>query len=147
MKTFFAKKEEVKQKEWCVVDAQNQILGRLASKVARILMGKDRTEYTPHTDTGRGVIIVNASKIRVTGTKLKTKIYTSFSGYPGGLKERPLEWMMQKDPTFAVKHAVKGMVPKNNLGKKMMTHLLVYPGADHPHKAQHPDPIKLSEDI
>lgn len=140
--TFYAKKQEVKEKQFCIVDAADQILGRLAARVARILMGKDRTGYTPHVDTGRGVIVINTAKVRVTGNKLKAKVYTAFSGYPGGLTKRTLERVMNEDPTFAFKHAVKGMLPKNNMGKKMITHLLLYPGADHPHKAQKPAPVK-----
>ena len=136
MSTFFANKKDYQNKKWQVVDARQQILGRLAARVSRILTGKERTDYTPHVDTGDGVIIINAKEIMVTGNKAKTKIYKSYSGYPSGQRERTFERVMQEDPCHAVKHAVKGMLPKSRLGKKMITHLLVYPGTDHPHLAQ-----------
>lgn len=143
MKTFFANKVDVKEGPWHVIDAQGQVLGRLASRVARVLMGKTSTGYTPHVDAGNGVIVLNAAGIRVTGNKAKDKIYTSFSGYPGGIKERTFERVMEKDPRFAVKHAVKGMLPKSRLGKQMITRLLVYPGSEHPHQAQKPATLLL----
>ena len=134
--TFFANKRDYQNKKWQVVDARQQILGRLAARVSRILTGKERTDYTPHVETGDGVIIINAKEIMVTGNKAKTKIYKSYSGYPSGQRERTFERVMQEDPCHAVKHAVKGMLPKSRLGKRMITRLLVYPGVDHPHQAQ-----------
>ena len=145
MSTFFANKKDYLDKKWQIVDAQGQVVGRLASRISRILMGKTRTDYTPHVETGDGVIVINASEVRVTGTKNKTKIYTSFSGYPSGIKRRTFERVMQEDPTFAIKHAVKGMLPKSRLGKSMITRLLVYAGSEHPHSAQKPKTVVLKE--
>ena len=136
MSTFFVKPADVKGKEWQVIDARGQVVGRLAARISRILSGKNRTDYTPHTETGDGVIVINAKDVVVTGTKVKTKIYKNFSGYPSGQRERTFERVMAEDPTYVLKHAVKGMLPKSRLGKRMITHLLVYPGADHPHQAQ-----------
>ncbi|MGH7198935.1 MAG: 50S ribosomal protein L13, partial [Candidatus Omnitrophota bacterium] len=103
----------------------------------------NRVTYTPHVDTGDGVIVINASQIRVTGTKRETKIYKNYSGYPGGLRERTFERVMSQDPTYAVKHAVKGMLPKSRLGRKMHTRLLVYGGGEHPHTAQKPKTLSM----
>ena len=136
MTTFFANKKDYKEKKWQLIDAKDAVLGRLASRISRILSGKNKTDYTPHVETGEGVIVINAASVRVTGNKPKAKIYKSFSGYPGGLKERTFERVMKEDPTYALKHAVKGMLPKSRLGKRMLTHLLVYPAAEHPHLAQ-----------
>jgi large subunit ribosomal protein L13 len=138
MKTFFAVKKDFKDKKWHVVDAKAEVLGRLASRISRLLTGKVKTSYTPHVDTGDGVIVVNAKDIRVTGRKASQKVYTSFSGYPSGIRRRTFERVQAEDPTFALKRAVKGMLPKNRLGRKMLTRLLVYPGSDHPHSAQKP---------
>jgi large subunit ribosomal protein L13 len=146
MSTFFVKKSEVKGKNWQIVDAKGQIVGRLAARIARILSGKTRTDYTPHTETGDGVIVINSSEVRVTGNKAKDKMYVSFSGFPGGIYHRSFETMMAKDPTFAIKHAVKGMLPKSRLGKKMITRLLVYAGSEHPHQAQNPKSVELQKD-
>jgi large subunit ribosomal protein L13 len=143
MSTLFANKKDYRDKKWHVVDAKDQILGRLAARISRILTGKIRPTYTPHVDTGDGVIVINAGQIRVTGTKRETKIYKNYSGYPGGLRERTFERVMAQDPTYPVKHAVKGMLPKSRLGKKMITHLLVYAGAEHPHSAQKPKTFSL----
>jgi len=143
MSTLFANKKDHQNKKWHVVDAKDQVLGRLAVRISRILSGKIRPIYTPHVDTGDGVIVINAGQIRVTGTKRKTKIYKNYSGYPGGLRERTFERVMAQDPTYPVKHAVKGMLPKSRLGKKMITHLLVYAGAEHPHSAQKPKTFSL----
>jgi large subunit ribosomal protein L13 len=145
MTTFFANKIDVKEGAWHIVDAKGQILGRLSSQVARVLMGKTSPGYTPHVDAGNGVIVINAADIAVTGTKVKTKMYRSYSGYPGGYKERPFESVMKQDPAIVIKHAVKGMLPKTRLGKRMITRLLVYPGSDHPHSAQKPKPLSLKE--
>ena len=136
MSTFFANNRDYQNKKWHVVDAQGQVLGRLASRLSRILMGKNKTDYTPHVDTGDGVIVVNASKVIVTGTKVKTKIYKNFSGFPSGQRERTYERVMAEDPTYILKHAVKGMLPKSRLGSRMVTRLLVYAGGEHPHLAQ-----------
>ena len=136
MSTFFVKPAEVKEKRWQVIDARGQVVGRLAAKISRILNGKNNTDYTPHVETGDGVIVINAKDVVVTGTKAKTKIYKNYSGYPSGQRERTFERVMSEDPTYALKHAVKGMLPKSRLGKRMITRLLVYPGADHPHAAQ-----------
>ena len=130
------------EKKWQWIDAKDQVLGRLASRISRILSGRNKTDYTPHIDGGDGVIVLNASKVRVTGAKAKQKIYKNFSGYPSGLKERTFERVMKEDPTFALKHAVKGMLPKSRLGKKMITRLLVYAGNEHPHLAQKPKEMK-----
>ena len=143
MSTFFANKKDYTDKKWQVLDARGQIVGRLAARAARLLMGKDDPRYTPHVDTGHGVIIINSSEVRVTGNKPKAKMYKSYSGYPSGLKERSFERVMKEDPTYAVKHAVKGMLPKSRMGKKMITHLLVYAGAEHPHQAQRPKVLAL----
>ncbi len=136
MSTFFAKKAEYTRKEWQLVDAKGEVLGRLASRISRILTGKNRPDYTSHVETGDGVIVVNAKEIRVTGNKAEDKTYKFYSGYPGGLKERNFERVMQEDPTYALKHAVKGMLPKNRLGRRMLTRLLIYAGPTHPHQAQ-----------
>ena len=136
MSTFFANKKDYEDKQWQVVDAQGQVLGRLASRISRILTGKNRTDYTPHVETGDGVVVINAEKIRVTGNKIKAKIYKNYSGYPSGQRERTFERVMKDDPTYVLKHAVKGMLPKNRIGKRLITRLLVYAGTEHPHLAQ-----------
>ena len=143
MKTFFANKKDYQDKKWEIVDASDQVVGRLAVRISRILSGKDDPQFTPHVETGRGVIVLNAAKVRVTGTKAKTKLYKNFSGFPSGLRERTFERVMTEDPTFALKHAVKGMLPKTRLGRRMLTHLLVYAGAEHPHTAQKPKAMKI----
>ena len=139
-KTWTAKAADLKS-EWFVVDATDQVLGRLASSVAKILKGKHKPTYTPHVNSGDHVIVINASRVKVTGTKLKTKEYTHYSGYPGGLRRRSLEKSQQIDPTFPVTNAVKGMLQRNTLGADMLTRLRVYAGADHGHQAQKPKPI------
>ena len=143
MTTFFANKNDFGQKKWQVVDARDQVVGRLASRVAMILMGKNDPQYTSHVDTGDGVIVINSSQVRMTGTKAKTKLYKNYSGFPGGLKERTFERVMKEDPTYAVMNAVKGMLPKSRMGRKMLTHLLVYAGAEHPHQAQKPKALAV----
>ena len=145
MTTFFANKKDYTEKKWQIVDAKGQVVGRLATRVARILMGKNDPQYTPHVDTGNGVIVINAAEVVLTGNKPKTKIYKAFSGYPSGLKERSFERVMKEDPTHALKHAVKGMLPKSRMGKKMITHLLVYAGSQHPHQAQKPRALVVKE--
>ena len=145
MGTFFANKKDFNRKEWQVVDARGEIVGRLATRIARILMGKTDPHYTPHTDTGDGVIVVNASEVRVTGNKAKDKLYKNYSGFPSGLKERTFERVLKEDPAYVLKHAVKGMLPKSRMGKKMITHLLVYAGSQHPHQAQKPQALAVKE--
>lgn len=143
MKTYMAKAETV-QRKWYIVDAEGMVLGRLASQVAHILRGKHKPTFTPNTDTGDHVIIINADKVVLTGKKLDQKIYYHHSGYPGGLKKTPYRRLMQQKPEFAVKHAVVGMLPKGPLGRKMATKLRVYAGAEHEHQAQKPEALKLS---
>ncbi len=142
MKTFMAKAQEVERK-WYVVDANGKTLGRLASEVAKILRGKNKPIYTPHVDTGDHVIVVNADKIHLTGKKLDQKLYRKHSQYPGGLKEIPYRQLMEKRPTVAVYQAVKGMLPKNSLGRKMLKKLRVYAGPDHNHEAQQPELLDI----
>ena len=143
MKTYYAKPNEV-EREWVLIDATDQILGRVAAKAAHILKGKHKPQYTPHVDTGDFVIIVNADKIRVTGNKkLTDKEYYRHSGYPGGLKCETFEEAMEKHPERVIEHAVKGMLPKNTLGRAMGKKLKVYAGPEHPHMAQKPREIKM----
>jgi len=142
VKTFSAKPHEV-EREWFVVDAQGQTLGRLASRIATILRGKHKPIYTPHVDCGDYVIVVNADKINVTGRKLDQKIYYRHSGYPGGLKQVTLRRQLQTHPERVVEAAVRGMLPKNRLGRKMYKKLKVYAGPDHPHGAQQPKTLGL----
>ena len=144
MGTFSAKKETVKQ-SWYVVDAENQVLGRLASEVARRLRGKHKPEYTPHVDTGDHIIIVNAEKIRVTGNKAANKIYYDHSGYPGGMKETTFNEMLERHPERILERAVKGMLPHNSLGRTMYGKLKVYVGGSHPHAAQQPELLDITE--
>lgn len=142
MKTYIAKEEEVlDSRHWFIVDAEDQILGRMASKIASILKGKHKPIYSPHQDVGDFVVVVNAEKIRVTGNKLKDKVYFRHSGYPGGQKATSLEQMLQKHPERVIELAVKRMLPKNALGRKMFMKLKVYAGTDHPHKAQLPEQL------
>jgi large subunit ribosomal protein L13 len=141
-KTYSAKAEEI-ERTWYVVDAEGKTLGRLATEVARILRGKHKPIYTPHVDTGDYVIIVNADKIRVTGKRLDQKMYYRHSGYMGGLKETSLRTMLDKHPERVLQLAVKGMMPKNRLGRKMYKKLKVYAAPDHPHAAQKPQPLEL----
>ena len=142
MKTFTPKPSDIKRK-WYVVDARNEILGRLASKVAHILRGKHKPIFAPHVDVGDHVIIINAKKIRVTGRKAQQKRYTRYSGYPGGLKETVYEKMLEKHPEKILEHAIRGMLPKNRLGRKMFKKLKVYAGDQHHHSAQQPEQLKL----
>ncbi len=142
MKTFMAKAETV-QRNWYVVDAEGVVLGRLAAQVAAILRGKHKPTFTPHVDTGDHVIIINADKVVLTGNKLDQKFYRKHSGYVGGLKETPYRVLMQKKPEFAVKEAIRGMLPHNSLGRKQLTKLRVYRGAEHEHQAQKPEPLTI----
>ncbi len=143
-KTISANKATV-NKEWVVIDAENETLGRLASVAAKILRGKHKTNFTPHVDCGDNVIIINAEKIRLTGLKWDQKEYISHSGYPGGQKVIKAKDMMAKKPTFMVEKAIKGMLPKNRLGREMFRNLHVYQGAEHPHTAQQPKEIKIKD--
>jgi large subunit ribosomal protein L13 len=142
VKTSSAKPHEIERK-WFVIDAQGQTLGRLATRVATILRGKHKPIYTPHLDCGDYVIVVNADKINVTGQKLDQKVYYRHSGYPGGLKQVTLRRQLQTHPERVVEAAVRGMLPKNRLGRKMFKKLKVYDGPDHPHQAQQPEPLDL----
>lgn len=135
--TYMQKKEEI-VRNWYVIDAEGQPLGRVASKAAKILMGKNKPTYTPHVDCGDNVIIVNASKVALTGNKLNDKIYYDHSRYTGGLRERTAKVMRENYPVEMVERAVKGMLPKGRLGRQMYRKLFVYEGAEHPHKAQQP---------
>lgn len=142
MKTYMAKPETVERK-WYVVDAEGMVLGRLASKVAAILRGKNKPIFTPNVDTGDYVIIINCSKVVLTGKKLEQKMYRHHTGYVGGLKEQKAAYVMENKPEFAVSQAVKGMLPKNSLGRKMFKKLKVYRGSEHEQQAQQPIELKL----
>ena len=142
MKTYSAKKGEVERK-WILVDAEGQVLGRLASRIASALRGKNRPQFTPHVDTGDFVIVVNAEKILLTGNKLKDKIYYRHSGYPGGIKGMSAGEMLEKKPDQVIRKAVKGMLPKSRLGQGMLSKLKVYTGPDHPHQAQQPEKVSF----
>ncbi len=131
------------EKNWYIFDAEDKILGRIATRIATILQGKHKTEYKPNIDTGDYVICINASKVKVTGKKEKEKVYTRYTGYPGGLKKTRLKEMREKKPEQIIYHAVKGMLPKGPLGRKMLKKLKVYSGGEHPHKAQNPIPFNL----
>jgi large subunit ribosomal protein L13 len=136
-KTKSVSKATVK-KEWYIIDAEGQTLGRFASKVANILRGKHKTNFTPHVDCGDNVIIINADKIRFSGNKLNDKDYVFYSGFPGGQRFESAKNMMQKKPTYAVEHAIEGMLPNNKLGSEIFRNLYVYAGSEHPHAAQQP---------
>ncbi len=142
MKTVSGKKGEIHRK-WFLADAEGKVLGRFASEVAHILKGKHKPIYTPHVDTGDHVVIINADKVRVTGNKLQGKIYTRYSGYPGGLKKRNLQKVLDSRPTYALEHAIRGMLPKNRLGRKMMKKVRIYAGGEHKQASQKPEPIDL----
>ncbi|GAQ95713.1 large subunit ribosomal protein L13 [Thermodesulfovibrio aggregans] len=143
MKTAFVKKEEV-NRNWWIVDANGQTLGRFASRIAKILMGKHKPTYTPNVDNGDFVIVINADKIKVTGKKLTDKIYYQHTGYIGNLKAETLKERLEKEPEKVIVDAVWGMLPKTRLGRKMIKKLKVYRGSDHPHTAQKPEPLKIS---
>ncbi len=141
-KTFLAKKEEV-QREWCLIDAEGKILGRMASRIAMILQGKTKPIYTPHVDTGDFVIVINAEKVKLTGNKINTKVYYTHSGYSGGLKKYPVKTWLDKHPDRVIKLAVKRMLPKTKLGRVMIKKLKAYSGPDHPHEAQQPKVMEI----
>ena len=142
MKTFSAKPHEVRR-DWYLVDAQGRTLGRLATEIARRLRGKHKPEYTPHVDTGDYIVVINAEKIRVTGTKLADKMYHRHTGYIGNLKSESLETLLNREPERVLQLAVKGMLPRNPLGRQMLKKLKVVRGAEHPHQAQQPQPLEL----
>jgi large subunit ribosomal protein L13 len=142
MSTLTAKKADL-QKDWFVVDLDNQVLGRAATEIARVLRGKHKAIYTPSVDTGDFVIVVNAQKVRLTGDKLNQKMYYSHSNYPGGLKSITAGKLLEKAPEELIRKAVKGMLPKNKLGRQMYRKLKVYAGAEHPHQAQQPRELKI----
>ena len=142
MKTFMAKPENIKR-DWYVIDAEGQTLGRLATKVVTVLRGKNKAIYTPNVDCGDYVIIINASKVKFTGNKLDQKMYYNHSGYTGGLRERTAKVMLEKYPEEMVERAVKGMLPHNRLGRQMYKKLFVYAGPEHKHSAQQPKEIKV----
>ena len=142
MGTFQARKEEV-ARQWVLVDATDMVLGRLAVKVASILRGKTKPEFTPHTDVGDFVVIINAGKVRVTGNKLEQKTYYHHSGYMGGIKSATMKEILNKKPEDVIRHAVKGMLPKNSLGRAMFKKLKVYTGDVHPHEAQKPQLLSM----
>ena len=135
-KAFFLRKEDNEQPDWCVIDAKGQVLGRLATQVADILRGKDKPTFTPHTASGRYVVVVNASQIVLTGNKMEDKEYARYTGWIGGLKVKKAKNMKSED---IITHAVKGMLPKNRLSSKLERHLRVYAGSEHPHSAQKPE--------
>src|ERR687883_2086473 len=143
MATYMAKKGQVPQR-WFVIDATDQVVGRLAVRIATILRGKHRPEYTPHIDTGEFVIVVNAEKVRFTGKKWDTQTYQSYSHYPGGLKEVTARQLLAKRPERILREAVRRMVPRNRLGRRQMTKLKIYAGPNHPHQAQQPQEFKLT---
>ena len=142
MGTYIVKEKDIKR-SWYVVDATDKILGRLATKVASIIRGKNKVIFSPHQDVGDEVIVINASKIKVTGKKMLVKEYKRFSYYPGGLNIETLETVMKKKPEFVIRHAVRGMLPKNKLGDKLITKLRVYAGATHDQAAQKPKELKI----
>lgn len=134
------------QKNWVLVDAEDQVLGRLASKIAKIIRGKNKPDYTPHVDCGDNVIVINAEKVKLTGSKMEEKVYIRHTGFPGGQRELTAEQLLKKKPEALVEKAVKGMLPKNKLGSKLFNNLYVVVGTSHKHEAQKPKTIKL-EDI
>ena len=142
MRTYTAKPGEV-ERRWYVVDADGQTLGRLATRIADTLRGKDKPQYTPHVDTGDFVVVVNAEKVAVTGNKLDQKRYYRHSGYPGGLRSRTLREQLERRPTEVIRKAVKGMLPKNRLARKQLNKLKIYAGPEHPHVAQAPQPLEV----
>ncbi|KAA3625338.1 MAG: 50S ribosomal protein L13 [Bacteroidetes bacterium] len=141
-KTESAKKETV-ERNWFVIDAEGEVVGRLCTKIATVLKGKHKPSYTPHVDCGDFIVVVNADKVRFTGNKMSDKQYVRYSGYPGGQKFATPSDMIDKKPRFVIENAVKGMLPKNKLGRAMVKKLFVYDGPDHPHEAQKPQPFEF----
>jgi large subunit ribosomal protein L13 len=144
MKTFSAKSHEVKR-DWYIVDASDKILGRLATEIASRLRGKHKAEFTPHVDTGDYIVVTNVEKIRVTGRKFKNKMYYHHSGYPGGIKSISFDKLQARQPARILERAVKGMLPKNSLGRDMYRKLKIYVGSEHPHSAQQPKQLIIQE--
>ena len=142
MKTFSAKKEET-QHDWVLIDADGKTLGHLATQIAHRLRGKHKPTFTPHVDTGDFIVVINSEKVRLTGKKLSDKKYYNYSGYPGGLKEINAETILKKKPTEILRRAVKGMLPKNKLGRAIINKLKLYAGSDHPHQSQQPTTLEL----
>ena len=144
MKTFSAKAHEVKR-DWYIIDASEKVLGRVATEIARRLRGKHKAEFTPHVDTGDYIVVINAEKITVTGRKFKDKVYYRHSGFPGGIKSLTFEKLQKHNPVRIIELAVKGMLPKNVLGREMYRKLKVYAGSEHPHTAQQPKKLEIEE--
>ena len=142
MKTYVAKPGEV-AKTWYLVDATDHVVGRLAARLAMTLMGKDKPQYTAHVDTGDFVVVVNAEKVRFTGKKWQDKMYKRYTGYPGGLRQEPAGHLLKRKPTMILREAIRRMLPKNKLGRRMLSKLKLYAGPDHPHQAQQPVPMDL----
>ena len=142
MKTYVATPEN-RQRDWYVVDADGKTLGRIATRIADVLRGKHKPDFTPHCDTGDFVVVINAEKIAVTGNKREAKIYYRHSGYPGGLKQRTLNEMLDRQPEEVLRKAVRGMLPRNKLGRAQLLKLKVYAGGEHPHQAQQPQPMEI----
>ena len=144
MKTIYLKEKDIDRK-WYVVDAEGAVLGRLATRVAAVLRGKHKPYFTPHQELGDYVVVVNAEKVRVTGNKMNDKIYYRHTGYPGGLRQANLAKVLQTKPEYPVEHAIRGMLPKNRLGRKLFKNVKVYAGSEHPHAAQKPEPLSIEE--
>jgi len=142
VKTYMANNKDINQK-WFLVDAKDRVLGRLATRIAILLRGKHKPEYTPHVDCGDGVIVINASKIRVTGKKMQDKEYVTYSGYPGGRRVKTMDYMMKRYPDKVIRQAVKRMIPDTSLGRQMLKKLKVYADAEHSHKAQKPQELNV----
>jgi len=142
MRTYTPKADDIHH-HWWLVDAENKILGRLATEIARVLRGKHKAIFTPHLDTGDNVVVVNADKVRLTGRKAEQKTYFRHSGYMGNEKHIPFRWMMERHPERVIELAVRGMLPKNALGRSLMKKLKVYAGAEHPHQGQRPEPLDI----
>ena len=145
MKTYMAKAADQKNREWHIIDASGQTLGRLSTKIARVLMGKHKPTYTPHIDMGDFVVVINADKVHLSGKKREQKTYPYYTGWRGGYKERTFETMIEKDPGWVLKTAVRRMLPKSILGRGMLRKLKAYGGTDHPHGAQNPQPLDLEK--
>jgi large subunit ribosomal protein L13 len=143
MGTYTAKMEDV-ERFWYIVNAENKVLGKLAAEVASILRGKHKPIFTPHVDAGDFIVVVNAEKVHLTGRKLDKKLYFSHSGYPGGLRVKSAGKMLKEKPEEVIRHAVRGMLPKNRLGRRLITKLKIYTGPDHPHQAQNPKELKIN---
>ena len=142
MKTIFVKPKDV-ERRWWLVDADGQTLGRLAARISTVLRGKHKPIYSPHMETGDYVVVVNAEKVKITGNKREQKVYYRHSGYPGGLKTEVLGKLMITKPTFALEHAIKGMLPRGKMGRKIFKNVKIYAGAEHPHGAQKPETLQL----